>query len=169
MQRCGPARLRPSLLRATQGLFMVIKYVGAAYLTWAGIRLLRTAPGSWRTCGEAWFGPAGQPANSAVPGMVHPFRRALFISLMNLKAILFFVSFFIQFVAPGYAHPGLPFLILGAVVQVSSVLYVSLLIFAGARLAAQFRRHRRVAAGATAGVGWVFIGFGAKLATTTLE
>ncbi|TAH47486.1 MAG: leucine efflux protein LeuE, partial [Betaproteobacteria bacterium] len=49
-----------------------------------------------------------------------------------------------------------------------SVVYLSVLIFAGARLAAQFRRHRRIAAGATAGVGGVFIGCGAKLATATL-
>lgn len=87
---------------------------------------------------------------------------------MNPKAILFFVSFFIQFVDPAYEHPALSFVILGVIVQVCSVLYLSVLIYSGARLAAQFRRHRRVAAGATAGVGGVFIGFGAKLATATL-
>jgi leucine efflux protein len=78
------------------------------------------------------------------------------------------VSFFIQFVDPAYEHPALSFVILGVIVQVCSVLYLSALIFAGARLAVQFRRHRRVAAGATAGVGSLFIGFGAKLATATL-
>ena len=78
------------------------------------------------------------------------------------------MSFFIQFVDPAYEHPALSFVILGVIVQVCSVLYLSTLIFAGARLAAQFRRHRRLAAGATAGVGGVFIGFGAKLATATL-
>ena len=35
------------------------------------------------------------------------------ISLLNPKAILFFVSFFIQFVDPGYAYPALSFLLLG--------------------------------------------------------
>ncbi len=73
-----------------------------------------------------------------------------------------------MFVDPAYAHPGLSFVILGVIVQICSLLYLSLLIFAGARLAAQFRLHRRAAAGATAGVGGVFIGFGAKLATATL-
>ncbi|HRP98289.1 MAG TPA: LysE family transporter, partial [Rhodocyclaceae bacterium] len=97
------------------------------------------------------------------------FRTALVISLMNPKAILFFVSFFIQFVDPAYAHPGLSFAILAVIVQVCSAVYLSLLIFSGAYLAAQFRRRRRLAAGATGGVGALFIAFGAKLATATLS
>ena len=110
----------------------------------------------------------GKPDYPPVRSTPHPFRTALLISLMNPKAILFFVSFFIQFVDPAYEHPALSFVILGVIVQICSVLYLSTLIFAGARLAAQFCRPRRVAAGATAGVGGVFIGFGAKLATATL-
>ncbi|MPN17354.1 Leucine efflux protein [bioreactor metagenome] len=97
-----------------------------------------------------------------------PFRTALLISLMNPKAILFFVSFFIQFVDPGYAHPGLSFIILGIIVQVCSVLYLSMLIFGGAHLARAFRRRRKLAAGATGSVGGLFIGFGVKLAGATL-
>lgn len=158
-----------SLLRATPELFMAIKYAGAAYLAWVGINLLRGGFAAWRRRdGGAAQAGDGRPDYPPVRGTPHPFRTALVISLMNPKAILFFVSFFIQFVDPAYAHPGLSFVILGAIVQICSVLYLSLLIFAGARLAAQFRRHRRAAAGATAGVGGVFIGFGAKLATATL-
>jgi len=98
----------------------------------------------------------------------HPFRRAAVISLLNPKAILFFVSFFIQFVEPGYAHPALPFLVLGAVVQLFSGLYLTALIFGGRFLAGQFRRRRRLAAGAAAGVGALFVGFGVKLATASV-
>ncbi|MCV2219883.1 leucine efflux protein LeuE [Thauera sp. Sel9] len=153
-----------SLLRATPELFMAIKYAGAAYLAWVGIGLLRASLAAWRR-GDQAEAVTGHPQVSGTP---HPFRTALIISLMNPKAILFFVSFFIQFVDPAYAHPGLSFVILGVIVQICSVLYLSVLIFSGARLAAHFRRHRRAAAGATAGVGGVFIGFGAKLATATL-
>ncbi len=158
-----------SLLRATPELFMAIKYAGAAYLAWVGFNLLRGALATWRRGDATPDSTAGTaPDYPKVRGTPHPFRTALIISLMNPKAILFFVSFFIQFVDPGYAHPGLSFLMLGVIVQVCSVIYLSVLIFAGARLAAQFRRHHRVAAGATAGVGGLFIGFGAKLATATL-
>ncbi|MFT3758948.1 leucine efflux protein LeuE [Thauera sp.] len=155
-----------SLLRATPGLFMIIKYAGAAYLAWVGVGLLRASVAAWRRGDESDAEAA--PDYPAVDGSPHPFRTALIISLMNPKAILFFVSFFIQFVDPAYAHPGLSFVILGVIVQICSVLYLSVLIFSGAKLAARFRRHRRAAAGATAGVGGVFIGFGAKLATATL-
>jgi leucine efflux protein len=97
-----------------------------------------------------------------------PFRKALVISLLNPKAILFFVSFFVQFVDPAYATPALSFLILGAVIQVFSFLYLTALIFGGTFLANQFRRHKRLSAGLTSCVGAVFLGFGAKLATASL-
>ncbi|GFJ88859.1 hypothetical protein Prum_025010 [Phytohabitans rumicis] len=89
------------------------------------------------------------------------------ISLLNPKAILFFISFFIQFVDPQYAYPALSFLLLGLIAQVVSVLYLTLLIFMGTYLATQFRRRRRLAAGATSAVGALFVGFGIKLATAT--
>jgi leucine efflux protein len=87
---------------------------------------------------------------------------------MNPKAILFFVSFFIQFVSPDYPHPELSFLILGLIVQFCSALYLSVLIFGGAHLAAQFRRRQRLSATATGGVGGLFIAFSVKLAGATL-
>ena len=150
-----------SLLQATPALFMVVKYAGAAYLAWLGVSLLRAAFASWRSKGEST--PTQMRTDDSPP-----FRTAMVISLMNPKAILFFVSFFIQFVDPGYPHPALSFLLLGAIVQVCSALYLSVLIFAGARLAEQFRRRRRLAAAATGGVGGLFIGFGVKLAGASL-
>ncbi len=155
-----------SLLRATPELFMAIKYAGAAYLAWIGLGLIRAAIANWRRPQTVEVeSPSQPPAASAA----RPFRSALLISLMNPKAILFFVSFFIQFVDPNYAYPGLSFVILGAIVQVCSALYLSALIFGGAYLAAQFRRRRRLAAAATGSVGGLFIGFGAKLASATLN
>ncbi len=154
-----------SLMRTTPELFMAIKYAGAAYLAWVGLGLLRSALARWRDRSDAT--PHAAATALSGQGAPRPFRSALLISLMNPKAILFFMSFFIQFVDPGYAHPGLSFVILGAIVQVCSALYLSLLIFGGANLAAQFRRRRRLAAGATGGVGAMFIAFGVKLAAAT--
>lgn len=114
--------------------------------------------------GPGSAGEAGSPAPDA-PG---PFRRSLVISLLNPKAILFFVSFFIQFVDPGYSYPVVSFLVLGAIAQVTSALYLSVLIFTGTYLAAQFRSRRRLAAGVTTGLGALFVGFGIKLATAGL-
>ncbi|HJV28211.1 MAG TPA: leucine efflux protein LeuE [Aromatoleum sp.] len=151
-----------SLLQTTPALFLLLKYAGAAYLAWIGLGLMRSAVRSWRT-------PAAEAPAPKVVDAKRPFRTALVISLMNPKAILFFVSFFIQFVDPAYEHPALSFAILGTIVQICSAIYLSALIFSGAHLADQFRRRRRLAAAATGGVGGLFIGFGAKLANATLS
>ncbi|HET6718174.1 MAG TPA: leucine efflux protein LeuE [Rhodocyclaceae bacterium] len=150
-----------SLLQTTPALFLLVKYAGAAYLAWMGCGLLRAALVMWRR-------PAGDPAPPPALDDSRPFRSALIISLMNPKAILFFVSFFIQFVDPAYAFPALSFAILGLIVQICSFAYLSLLIFGGARLADAFRRRRRTSAAATGAVGGLFIGFSAKLADATL-
>ncbi|GGO70463.1 leucine efflux protein LeuE [Nonomuraea cavernae] len=154
-----------SLLRSNPVLFTIVKYAGAGYLAWIGFQMIRGAWRAWRAeppAGET----SGPPVVSRHP---RPFRKALTISLLNPKAILFFVSFFIQFVDPGYATPALSFLILGAIIQIFSALYLTALIFGGTFLARQFRSRRRLSAGLTSGVGAVFLGFGAKLATTSLS
>lgn len=66
--------------------------------------------------------------------------------------------------APGYEYPALSFFILGVIVQVCSAAYLTLLIFAGAKLAERVRRYQRLSAVGTGGVGAAFIGFGVKLA-----
>ena len=152
-----------SLLKAYPPLFLVIKYAGAAYLGYLGVGMLRGAWRRWRTRNDP---DTPRLIDAADPAQMRsPFRKALVISLLNPKAILFFVSFFIQFVDPGYAWPALSFLLLGLLAQVTSALYLTTLIFAGTFLATQFRRRRRLAAGATTTVGALFLGFSLKLAT----
>ncbi|AEB43557.1 MULTISPECIES: leucine efflux protein LeuE [Micromonospora] len=151
-----------SLLKAYPPVFLVIKYAGAAYLGYVGLTMLRAAWRRWRDRNDPTTPrliDAAQPAE-----MRSPFRKALVISLLNPKAILFFVSFFIQFVDPTYPWPALSFLLLGLIAQVTSALYLTALIFAGTFLAAQFRQRRRLSAGATTAVGALFLGFGVKLA-----
>ncbi|WP_105973575.1 leucine efflux protein LeuE [Streptomyces geranii] len=147
-----------SLLQANALLFGIVKYAGAGYLTWLAIGMLRAAWAMWRTRrdeAEAQDVPVGADER--------PYRRALVISLFNPKAILFFVAFFVQFVDPGYAYPAVSFVVLGAFAQLASFLYLTALIFGGTRLAAAFRRRRRLSAGATSAAGALFIGFAVKL------
>ncbi|MCA8002550.1 leucine efflux protein LeuE [Burkholderia metallica] len=152
-----------SLLKANPLLFSVVKYGGAAYLLYIGTGMLRGAWSKLRARGDA---PVDAPP--AVDGE-RPFRKALIVSLLNPKAILFFISFFIQFVDPAFPHPALSFGVLGAIAQCASFLYLSTLIFAGARLAEHFRRRRKLAAGAASSVGGLFIGFSVKLALATMS
>ncbi|MFF5977655.1 leucine efflux protein LeuE [Streptomyces olindensis] len=151
-----------SLLQANAVLFGIVKYAGAGYLTWLALGMLRAAWGMWRTRAER---SAGDEAPA--PAEERPFRRAFVVSLFNPKAILFFVAFFVQFVDPGYAYPALSFVVLGALAQVASVLYLTALIFGGTKLAAAFRRRRRLSAGATSAAGALFLGFALKLSLTS--
>ncbi|WP_329174525.1 leucine efflux protein LeuE [Streptomyces decoyicus] len=152
-----------SLLQTSPVLFAVVKFAGAGYLTWLAVGMLRGAWALWRgreaRRAERQDGAAEAPKET----MERPYRRALVVSLLNPKAILFFISFFVQFVDPSYAHPVLSFLTLGAWAQLFSFTYLSVLIFSGTFLAATFRRRKRLTAGLSAGAGAAFLGFAAKL------
>ena len=152
-----------SLLQANAVLFGIVKYAGAGYLAWLAVGMLRAAWGMWRGRGE----DRAEETAPAAAQAERPFRRALVVSLLNPKAILFFIAFFVQFVDPAYAYPALSFVVLGALAQIASVIYLSALIFSGTRLAAAFRRRRRLSAGATSAAGALFLGFAAKLSTAS--
>ncbi|MEV5613498.1 leucine efflux protein LeuE [Streptomyces sp. NPDC052225] len=153
-----------SLLQANAVLFGIVKYAGAGYLTWLAIGMLRAAWSMWRTRRERLAAEAApDTATAAVEAQERPFRRAFVISLLNPKAILFFIAFFVQFVDPTYAYPAVSFVVLGFFAQLASVLYLSALIFSGTKLAAAFRRRKRLSAGATSAAGVLFLGFAVKL------
>lgn len=156
-----------SLLQANAVLFGIVKYAGAGYLTWLAIGMLRAAFAMWRSRRERLAD--ADPADGADGGAAErPFRRALVISLLNPKAILFFIAFFVQFVDPGYAYPALSFVVLGVLAQIASFLYLTALIFSGTKLAAAFRRRKRLSAGATSAAGALFIGFAVKLSLSSV-
>ncbi|MFF2922519.1 leucine efflux protein LeuE [Streptomyces celluloflavus] len=149
-----------SLLRANDVVFSIVKYSGAGYLAWIAFGMIRSAREMWRNRQVA------EPVEA--PEDTHderPFRRSLLITLLNPKAILFFISFFVQFVDPSYPHPALSFGLLALIYQVISISYVTLLILCGTYLSAQVRRRRRLTAGLTSAAGALFLGFAAKLAT----
>ena len=159
-----------TLLRTYPALFGVVKYVGAAYLGWLGLNLIVGAvrqAWSRKASPGAAPGPVEAAASATLP-LVNPFQRALVISLLNPKAILFLLSFFVQFIDPSYPRPAIPFLVLSAIVMVFSALYLSALIFGGSHLAQVFRARRRLSAALSSGVGASFVGFGVKLATASM-
>jgi leucine efflux protein len=154
-----------SLLRGNPALFMIVKYAGAAYLAWLGVNLVWAAIQKWRNTDV----PEAKVVAEVPANLAHPFKRALVISLLNPKAILFLLSFFVQFIDPNYKTPAVPFLILSAIVMAFSALYLSALIFAGARMAQLFRARRRLSSALSSSVGGLFLWFGAKLATASLN
>ena len=175
-----------SVLYANPTLFMVLKYAGAAYLSWIGLGLVKEA---WRVLkATRGNGNAHQRGNHITnhvtnhatttknslfakwgkPSYRSPLRGALLISLLNPKAIFFFISFFVQFVDPKYEYPVLTFFLLGVIVEICSLTYLAALIHGGAHMAHRMRQHPRLNALGAGTVGAIFIWFGVKLASATL-
>lgn len=149
------------VLKAFPWLFAVLKYAGAAYLAYLGFQLLHGAYQMWRN-------PKVKQAELVLDDR-DPFGKAMLISLLNPKALVFLLSFFVQFVDPTYEYPLLSFSILGAIVLSMSVVYFTVLIFVGTRLSVCLKQQRTLNAIVAGSVGALFIGFGAKLAMTSLK
>ena len=94
-----------SLLKAFPWVFVILKLTGALYLSYLGFKLLQGSIQRWKQRNQT------QPEMADLPALdkIHPYKTALSISLLNPKAILFFLSFFVQFVEPDYAYPALSF------------------------------------------------------------
>ncbi len=155
-----------ALLKAVPELFHAVKLVGGLYLAYIGWNLLRGAAKKWQM--RTRPSETETPSESSAQMPRHVFKRALLLSLTNPKAILFFLSFFVQFVEPAYPHPGLTFLALSVILQIISFAYLSMLIFAGLRLTRAFRRHQKTSALGMGTVGAMFVGFAVKMWTAAL-
>lgn len=145
--------------------FTLMKAVGALYLGWIGLQLLRDGWQRWRNSMSASVvDPQARPqaAPSSAPSSA-PFWKALGLSLTNPKAILFFIAFLTQFVRADAPSAALAYLSLGVVVQVVSLSYLALLIYAGLRLQGAFAAHPRWAASGIFLVSLCFLGFAASI------
>lgn len=146
-----------SVIRTTPVLFALMKYLGAIYLFYLGCRILYAN----------FF--QKKMADQEQPSMPEKniFMKAFALSLTNPKAILFFMSFFVQFIDFDYAHTALPFAILALILELFSFVYLSVLILGGAVVARFFQRKKLLAKLSNGVVGVFFLGFAAKLARTS--
>lgn len=156
-----------SLLHAFPLLFIGLKVVGALYLSYLGIKLIISAYKTFFPRKSVQLHSIDSTTSKS-PETIRPFRTALTISILNPKAILFYLSFFVQFVDPAYSYPALTFILLALILQIISMSYLSILIFSGIKLATYFNENYKLTATAVALVGLLFCGFGFKLATSTL-
>ena len=136
-----------AVLAASATAFAVVKYAGALYLVWLGIRMIRT-----RNV------PMDEPSDAVKTS--HAFRQGVLTEILNPKTALFFLSFLPQFVNPVLGHVVMQFLLLGMMsVSLNTTADLIVVFFAapiGARLrsSARFRRNQRVASG----VGMIGLG-----------
>lgn len=150
-----------SILVSYPAVFMVIKYAGAAYLVYIGFTLIRDAIKAWRRVDKHELQESITIKSTTSK---KAFTKSLVVSLLNPKAILFFLSFFAQFVDPNFAEPAIPFLILAITLQALSLSYLVVLVYAGQKLADSFRKRVKISSISSGGVGVGFVGFAIKLA-----
>jgi len=139
-----------SLLVASSLAFGVVKYLGAAYLVWLGLRTLLARPAAAAEGGL----PAAAPTGWAT------FRQGFVVAVLNPKTALFFLAFLPQFADP-HAGPLAPQLLLLGVtfVAMAFVTDAGYALLSGA-ISPWLLRRRGVAGGARALTGATYIGLG---------
>lgn len=144
-----------ALLATSATAFTVVKVIGAAYLLWMGVRLLRAAKPGWS--------PDAAPAE---PDMGRVFRRGFLTNVLNPKVALFFLAFLPQFIAPDTPHKTLAFLALGLLFSVNALPVTLGYAWAAAWAARRVQLVRSAMHWLDRAAGLLFIGFGLKLAFT---
>ncbi|MNV22936.1 Homoserine/homoserine lactone efflux protein [compost metagenome] len=147
------------LLATSATLFTAIKWIGAAYLLWVGVRLLRNpgAPATLQDGVDADNNPAGTGWQIFAGGFL--------TNVLNPKVMLFFLAFLPQFIAPSVQNKTLAFAMLGIVFTFNGLPVNAVYVLLADRL--------RTTRWAARGMQWLdrvagvlFIGFGLRLALT---
>jgi threonine/homoserine/homoserine lactone efflux protein len=144
-----------AILAASTTAFVILKWVGAAYLIYLGARLLLARPAV-----------AGVADATAAVDVAAAFRQGVLTNVTNPKVVLFFLAFLPQFIDPASATKIAAFLALGATFVTTGTLWCLMLALAAGTL------RNVIAPSAVAGVrlhricGALFIALGLRLAAS---
>jgi leucine efflux protein len=138
-----------TLLLAYAGAFHAVQWLGAAYLAWLGLRMLLAKPG-------------GKPVLHIEPH--HYLKQAALITLLNPKAIVFYMAFFPLFVDPARHQGMLTFGAMAATVAVLTFAYGLIAVLLTHHWAERMRANPLVGRVLEKLAGLCLLGFGIKLA-----
>jgi leucine efflux protein len=138
-----------ALFLAHPSLFHSVRVAGACYLIFLGLQSIFTTP---------------KDGADYSRGHGNAFRKAVSITLLNPKAVLFFMAFFPVFIRPPAAGIAAPYAAMTLVFMLISATYLTFLVRVSSRLALAFERNRRLRSVALKAGGCIFIGFGLKAA-----
>jgi threonine/homoserine/homoserine lactone efflux protein len=148
-----------ALLMTSALAFNAVKFVGAAYLIYLGVRALREKPSS----GE-------RPAVAPVPVSVSAskaFFQAIPAEVLNPKTALFFLAFLPQFVRPEHGSTFFQFTTLGLIFVGMSALYTTLIVLTIRPLGKLVKRLTWLTRWQNKIIGVLFISLGLRVATQT--
>jgi leucine efflux protein len=137
-----------TLLAATPALFKAVQYAGAAYLVWIGLKLMFAKPGS--------ASPVNiQPRQYA--------RQAFFITLLNPKAIVFYMAFFPLFINPVTHQGTTTFVAMAITIAAITAAYGLLLCAFAGLVSARVKANQKMARWLERLAGVFLVGFGIRL------
>ena len=140
-----------ALLLAYPAVFHGVQWLGAAYLAWLGLRMLTAKPGAKPVLHIAAH---------------HYFRQAATITLLNPKAIVFYMAFFPLFVSPDRHQGMVSFAFMAATIALLTFAYALVVVLLTHFLAERMRANP-IFIGVLEKLAGVFLlGFGVKLAVS---
>jgi leucine efflux protein len=140
-----------ALLIAYPAAFHAVQWLGAAYLAWLGAKMLLAKPGA-------------KPILNIQPH--HYFRQAGLITLLNPKAIVFYMAFFPLFVDPARHQGLLTFGVMAATIATLTFLYGLIVVLLTHHLAERMRANPLIGRVMEKIAGVFLLGFGIKLAVS---
>ena len=145
-----------SVILATSAIaFSIVKWAGAIYLVWLGIKALFSRDGSFATADRA-----------KELSMRSIFWHGALVSALNPKVAIFFLAFLPQFVVEGAGPVSAQMFLHGSLIIAVAALIEPPLVFTGSRLAAMLRNNRRVGLWMDRSLGALFIALGIRLAVS---
>jgi threonine/homoserine/homoserine lactone efflux protein len=153
---CAAALGLSALLATSPYAFMAVKFAGAAYLLYIGVRALLTRSS----------GLAGAQAADAGDGRWSAFRQGIVTNLLNPKVALFFLALMPQFISAGSTSKVGAFLALGLSFATLGLLWCTTLAVGAAHLRRAFLRRPSLASWMNRVAGAMFIALGLRLAAT---
>lgn len=141
-----------AVVLASAFLFSLVKYLGAAYLVYLGLRAIfeKPAPGPPAAAGGLTFTAA--------------FRQAVLAEVLNPKSALFFLAFLPQFVRPENGAVSLQLILLGVLFVLMGLLSTLVVALGAGRLGAFLRRNPVVLRLQGKVVGGIYCALGLRLA-----
>jgi leucine efflux protein len=139
-----------SLLAANPTVFKWVQYAGATYLVWIGLKLIFAKPG------------AASPVNIQPRQYA---KQAFLITLLNPKAIVFYMAFFPLFIDPAQHRGMVTFGAMALTIAVITLAYGLLLCTFASLVSAQVRAHKHLARALERLAGVFLVGFGIRLGT----
>lgn len=157
------AALGLSIILANSPLaFTLVKYIGAIYLCYLGVKMLTQKSDSVIAKGLP-INDKVASANRLDYGKIY--NQGVLTNTFNPKVALFFLAFFPQFIDPSYAHSTLSFLVLGLTFAVTGLVWCLCLALLASRFSKKLRENPAIETILNKISGAVFIGLGIKLLT----